>query len=142
MIAGNLALLATGVFTGAAVYVSLVEHPARVSCGVSIALSQWRPSYRRATAMQASLAVIGTVLALFAWKIVDVRAWLYGALCLGANIPYTLLIMMPVNSRLADDHLDPGSDEAKTLLDRWAKLHAFRCFLGLVAFAFMLTARM
>jgi hypothetical protein len=142
MIAGTLALLATGIFAGAAVYVSLVEHPARVSCGVSIALSQWRPSYRRATMMQASLAVIGTALALIAWKGADVRAWLYGALCLGTNIPYTLLVMMPVNSRLSDDHLDPGSEEAKTLLDRWAKLHAFRCFLGLVAFAFMLTARL
>ena len=142
MIAGNLALLATGIFAGAAVYVALVEHPARVSCGVSIALSQWRPSYRRATVMQAALAVIGTMLALIAWKETDARAWLYGALCLGANIPYTLVIMMPVNSRLSDDHLDPGSDEAKMLLDRWARLHAFRCFLGLVAFAFMLTARL
>jgi hypothetical protein len=142
MIAGNLALLATGVFSGAAVYVSLVEHPARVSCGVSIALSQWRPSYRRATVMQASLAVVGTALALIAWKHSAARAWLYGALCLAAVIPYTLVIMMPVNSRLADDHLDPGSDEAKVLLDRWARLHAFRCFLGLVAFAFMLTARL
>ena len=142
MIAGNLALLATGIFSGAAVYVSLVEHPARVSCGISIALSQWRPSYRRASVMQASLAVIGTALAIVAWHGSNAQQWLYGALCLGANIPYTLVIMLPVNSRLSDDHLDPGSEEAKTLLDRWAKLHAFRCFLGLVAFAFMLTARL
>jgi hypothetical protein len=142
MIAGNLALLATGVFSGAAAYVSVVEHPARMNGDPAHALMQWRPSYRRAAVMQASLAVIGTALALVAWKAVDVRAWLYGALCLGANIPYTLVIMMPVNSRLADDHLDPAGDEAKTLLDRWGKLHAFRCFLGLVAFAFMLTARL
>jgi len=142
MIAGNLAILATGVFSGAAVYVSLVEHPARVSCGVSIALSQFRPSYRRATVMQASLAVVGTALALIAWKNSAARAWLYGAICLAAVIPYTLLIMMPVNSRLADDHLDPASDEAKVLLDRWGRMQAFRSFLGLVAFAFMLTARL
>ena len=142
MIAGNLALLATGVFSGAAVYVSVVEHPARMSCGVSIALSQWRPSYRRATMMQASLAVIGTALALLAWKEAGAHAWVYGALCLGAVIPYTLVIMMPVNRRLADDHLDPGREEAKLLLDRWARLHAFRSFLGLVAFTFMLTARL
>ena len=142
MIAGNLALLATGVFTGAAVYISVVEHPVRMSGDAAHALMEWRPSYRRATVMQASLAVIGTALALFAWKSSAERAWLYGALCLGAVVPYTLLIMMPVNARLADDHLNPGGDEAKVLLDRWGKLHAFRSFLGLLAFAFMLTARL
>jgi hypothetical protein len=141
MIAGNLALLATGIFAGAAVYVSVVEHPVRMGDDAAHALMQWRPSYRRATVMQASLAVIGTALALIAWKNSAARAWLHGALCLGAVVPYTLLIMMPVNTRLADDHLDPSSEEAKMLLDRWGKLHAFRCFLGLVAFAFMLTAR-
>lgn len=142
MIAGNLALLATGVFSGAAVYVSVVEHPVRTSDDPAHALMQWRPSYRRATMMQASLAVIGTALALIAWKNSAARAWLYGALCLGTVIPYTLLVMMPVKSRLMDDHLDPSSNEAKTLLDRWGRLHALRSFLGLVAFAFMLTARL
>jgi hypothetical protein len=140
MIAGNLALLATGVFSGAAVYISVVEHPVRMG-DPAHGLMQWRPSYRRAAVMQASLAVIGTALALIAWKYAGARAWLYGALCLGSVIPYTLLIMMPVNRRLADGHLDPGGNEAKTLLDRWGRLHAFRGFLGLVAFAFMLTAR-
>jgi hypothetical protein len=142
MIAGNLALLTTGVFAGAAVYVSLVEHPARLSCGNSIALAQWRPSYKRATVMQASLAVSGTLLAALAWHTSGVKTWLLGALCLGAVIPFTLLVMLPVNARMENDHLDPSSDEAKTLLDRWGRLHAFRSFLGLVAFALMLIARM
>ena len=142
MIAGNLALLATGVFSGAAVYISVIDHPVRMSGDPAHALMEWRPSYRRATVMQASLAVIGTALALIAWKNTAARAWLHGAICLGAIIPYTLVIMMPINSRLADDHLDPGGNEAKVLLDRWGKLHAFRSFLGLVAFAFMLTARL
>lgn len=142
MIAGNLALLATGVFAGAAVYISIVEHPARMTGDIAHALMEWRPSYRRATVLQAALAVIGTALALVAWKNSGARAWLYGALCLGAVIPFTLIVMMPVNARLSDDHLIPASDEAKILLERWGRMHAFRCFLGLVAFAFMLTARM
>lgn len=141
MIAGNLALLATGVFAGAAVYISVVEHPARMTGDLAHAIMEWRPSYRRATVLQASLAVIGTVLALIAWKFSATRAWLYGGLCLGAVIPFTLIVMMPVNARLSDDNLIPASDEAKLLLDRWGRLHAFRCFLGLIAFALMLTAR-
>lgn len=142
MIAGNLAILATGVFSGAAVYISVIEHPVRMSGDAAHALMEWRPTYRRATVMQASLAVIGTALALIAWKHSAVRAWLYGAICLGAVVPYTLLIMMPVNSQLTGDHLTPGSDEAKALLDRWGKMHGVRSFLGLVAFALMLTARL
>jgi hypothetical protein len=53
------AVLACGLFTGAAVYVSLVEHPARMECGVEIAATKFRPSYRRASVMQASLAALG-----------------------------------------------------------------------------------
>jgi len=58
-----LATLACGIFAGAAIYVNLVEQPARLSCGVSVALTEWRPSYKRGTAMQAPLAVIGSILA-------------------------------------------------------------------------------
>ena len=43
------AVLACGLFTGAAVYVSLVEHPARMECGVEIAAAEFSPSYRRGT---------------------------------------------------------------------------------------------
>jgi Na+/melibiose symporter-like transporter len=140
MIAGNLAILATGVFTGGAVYVSVVEHPARMSCDTNVAVAQWRPSYRRATLLQASLAVVGTLLALLAWHNTGARAWLAGAVCLGAIIPFTLIVMFPVNKQLQDDHLDASSEEAKTLLDRWGYLHAARSFLALMAFALMLAA--
>src|SRR5206468_5807429 len=48
-------VLACGLFTGAAVYISLVEHPARMKCGVELAATEFAPSYRRATIMQANL---------------------------------------------------------------------------------------
>jgi hypothetical protein len=49
-----IAVLATTFFAGAAVYINLVEHPARMSCSTEIAMAVWAPSYRRATVMQAS----------------------------------------------------------------------------------------
>jgi len=58
-----LSLLATvcaGLFSGAAIYVNLVEHPARLSCGTELAVKD--PSYRRCTVMQASLALALIVL--------------------------------------------------------------------------------
>jgi hypothetical protein len=54
-IAEFVAVLACALFTGAAVYISLVEHPARMECGVEIAATEFPPSYRRASILQADL---------------------------------------------------------------------------------------
>jgi hypothetical protein len=43
------ATIAAGLFAGAAIYVNVVEHSARVSCGMEVALREFRPSYERAT---------------------------------------------------------------------------------------------
>ena len=40
-IAEFVAVLSSCLFTGAAVYVSLVEHPARMQCGVEIAATEF-----------------------------------------------------------------------------------------------------
>ena len=48
MVLELIALLCTGLFAGAAVYITLVEHPARLECGPAVALAEFRPSYRRA----------------------------------------------------------------------------------------------
>ena len=58
-IAEFVAVLSCSLFTGASVYISLVEHPARMQCGVEIAATELPPSYRRATVMQATLAALG-----------------------------------------------------------------------------------
>jgi hypothetical protein len=60
MVTAKLALLATALFT-------FVEHPARMLGPAPWAVAQWRPSYKRATVMQASLAVIGSLAAVLAW---------------------------------------------------------------------------
>ena len=58
-VAEFVAVLSCSLFTGAAVYVNLVEHPARMQCGVEVATTEFPPSYRRATVMQAVLAAVG-----------------------------------------------------------------------------------
>jgi len=50
------AILSSTLFAGAALYVSLVEHPARLSCGTELAATEFGPSYKRATVMQVVLA--------------------------------------------------------------------------------------
>ena len=44
MIPEILATLASGFFAGAALYVNFVEHPAKLSYGVKLAVTEWRPS--------------------------------------------------------------------------------------------------
>jgi hypothetical protein len=88
-----------GLFCGAALYVNFVEHPARMSCGPELALREFAPSYQRATTMQASLAIGGLILGLVsAWQLRD--PWVaVGALLLGASVPFTLIVLFPVNGQ-------------------------------------------
>jgi hypothetical protein len=141
MLLMNFATLATALFTGAAVYISLVEHPARLSCPTAHAVEQWRPSYQRATVMQASLAVAGSLLAIAAWLTGAGLVWLLAGLVLGSVVPFTLLVMWPTNKRLEDRGLDTTGEPARSLLVRWGRLHAVRSGLSLLALILMLFGR-
>jgi Domain of unknown function (DUF1772) len=129
-----IATLCAGLFAGAAVYVALVEHPARLECGVEVALREFRPSYRRAAVMQAALAAVGCLGALGAWALGRGAPALLAGLLLGAVIPFTLLVIRPTNARLLDPALGPASPDAPALLARWGRLHAVRVAASLVAF--------
>jgi uncharacterized membrane protein len=135
-----LATFASGIFAGAALYVTFVEQPARLSCGSHFALTQWRPSYKRGTLMQAPLALIGSISGLLSWWVCRNSAWLLGGLLLLLVIPFTLLIMFPTNKRLESQELDPHSEQTGRLLRRWGQLHAVRSLLGAVAFLIFLFA--
>jgi hypothetical protein len=134
------ATLATGIFFGAAVYINLVEHPARISCGVPLAVTEWRPSYKRGTLMQAPLALIGSLSALAVWWFQRTPAWLIGGVLLLLVIPFTLVVILPTNKRLESKELDLQSEEAGRLLRQWGWLHAIRSILSGVAFVMFLCA--
>jgi len=129
-----LAVLCAGLFAGAAIYITFVEHPARLECGTELAVTEFGPSYRRATLMQASLAAVGLITAVIAWTQGRGIAVLAGGAVLGLVIPFTLVVILPTNKRLQDPGLDRRSAEAAALLARWGRLHAVRSGLGALAF--------
>lgn len=135
-----ISILCTTLFTGAAIYINLVEHPARLACGTELAVTQWVPSYQRATRMQASLAVASTLTALVSWKLSENILWLVGALLIFAVIPVTLLVIKPTNNLLLDSRRDRTSAETRALLKKWGHLHAVRSILSLIASAVLVIA--
>jgi uncharacterized membrane protein len=124
---------ACSLFAGAALYVSLVEHPARMQCDTRTAATQWAPSYRRATGLQAPLALVTLVSGFLAWLFGAPFVWFVAALLVGAAIPYTLLVILPTNHRLQEPARDLGSPETRALLERWGQLHSVRTVLSLAA---------
>ncbi len=133
MFAARLATVASGLFTGAAIYINLVEHPARMQAGTQLALTEFAPSYHRATRMQVSLAAIGFVSALQAWRSSADARWLVGGGVLVAVIPFTALVILPTNKQLLDPATARDLERAEQLLTRWGRLHAVRSLASLAS---------
>ena len=139
-IAALTATLTCGLFAGAAIYINMAEHPARLECGTELAATVFGPSYRRAALMQASLALLATLAAGTAGLLSRAPEWWFGAAAIFSVVPFTFAAIMPTNKRLLDASLDRGSDEARALLIRWGRLHAVRSVLSLVAFGVFVAA--
>lgn len=133
-----LATFATAIFAGAALYINLVEHPARMEGGTAAAVRQWRPSYRRATVMQASLAFVAATGSFGAWLADRGLPLLLAAISIGFVIPFTLIVIYPTNRELEDPKLDAGSLSTATLLSRWNRLHGVRSGASIVALVILL----
>ena len=131
------ALLATGLFAGASLYIQAAEHPARLKIPAHVARIQWRHSYLRAAIMQMSLAVIGFAAAVGVWRLTGDAHWLAGAVLLIAVVPYTFIFIMPTNRRLMDTGTDLSDGETFALLAVWIRLHAVRSVLSVAALLVM-----
>jgi hypothetical protein len=89
--------------------------------------------------MQASLALIGSVAALLAWWLQGSAGWLIGGSLFLLVVPFSLIVILPTNSRLESQDLDIRSEEAGRLLRRWGRLHAVRTILSGIAFLVFLS---
>jgi uncharacterized membrane protein len=128
------ATLTGGLFAGAALYINVAEHPARMGLETRMAALQWAPSYRRATWLQAPLALLSLACGIAAWLLGAGVGWLVGAVLIGAVVPFTFAVIMPTNNKLLASGRDLGSPQTRALLEHWGRLHAVRTLLSLVGF--------
>ena len=118
------------VFTTWALYISLVEHPARLRIDPASALAEFRESYHRAAAYQASLAALSVIAGLMASATSGEAVWALGGVVVGTAIPFTLIAIRPTNRQLlGGEHV---GENARQLLVRWGRLHWVRSLLGVV----------
>lgn len=132
---GLLALIASAMFSGVALYVNVAEQPARLLLDDRALLAEWKPSYKCGAAMQAPLALVGFLLGLLAWWQVSHPGFLMGAVAMIAPWPWTLIGIKPTNDALLATDLEKAGPQTRALIVKWGAIHGVRTALGALATA-------
>ena len=133
MLPGLVSLVLAAAFCGAASYINIAEHPARMLLDDRNALAQWGPSYDRAFNFQGGLAVLSGGSGLVqAWLSADWH-WSIGAVLMLANWPYTLAAILPLNHKLKAIAPDSAGPQSRAMLAHWNVLHRNRSLLSAAA---------
>lgn len=140
MIIEIIALFCCGTFFGAAVYISLAQHPAAIEAGVTVGGRFFPPMYKRAAPMQIVLALIGFAAGVLAWYYSGGYLWLVGGLFLISVVPITLVFIKPINDVLLNPENDPESRDTQQLLVKWGPKHWNRTVVSGIAFLLYLFA--
>eukprot|EP01089_Gocevia_fonbrunei_P018634 TRINITY_DN6356_c0_g4_i2.p1 TRINITY_DN6356_c0_g4~~TRINITY_DN6356_c0_g4_i2.p1 ORF type:complete len:154 (-),score=18.35 TRINITY_DN6356_c0_g4_i2:119-580(-) len=131
------AIVCSGLFAGAAMIISAAEHPSRYGIG-DAAFKQFQISYPRAAKVQASLALIGGLSGIVAYRCNKDIKWLVGGLLFTSVVPFTLVCILPTNKQLLAS--STANPQTIGLLQKWGWFHLVRTTVSLTSFIiFILT---
>jgi hypothetical protein len=130
--------VSASLFASNSLYVSLVEHPARMALPTKYAHAQYRAGFIKVAVIQSTLSLIGSGSALVANYHAPDNKMLVIAALLATAIPYTYIFMMETNSYLLDPKCDAESLKTRDRLDYWGATHSVRTVIGLAAMALAL----
>jgi hypothetical protein len=132
-----IAILSAAFFAGGGLFVSIVIYPA-IMMDMASAVAHFGRIYNKAAPWQGSNAIICLAAAVTVSALTADWWWALGGLLVGASLPFTLLVMMPVNHRLLDEKAPPTPNAAVALLKHWGRLHWVRNVLSTLGLVVML----
>ncbi len=146
------ATLATSFFCGAAIYITLVEHPARMQLPIREAARQFGKSYPRAAVLQPAYIFISCIVSGLRYfgAVVPVsmhkqslqalqQAHLVNLILMSGCAIWTMVYMIPGNKALLAAERE-STDRVKQLLQAWGWQHSLRTVASGVATVILLAA--
>jgi len=128
---GLSAFAAASAFFGAALYINLVEQPARLKLDARSMVREWVPSNRRGFILLATLALVSAILAYVDFaRTGDVR-WIIGGTVILADWPYIYFVIVPLNIWLCA--IPPAGSAVRELMRDWGLLEWGHVLIGFAA---------
>jgi len=131
MLTGQLALVFASAFTGMAVYINVVEQPARMALNDEAMIAEWKPSDHRGFAVLAGLALASALFGLLAFHASGDVRWLTGAIVIVSSWPYAFFILVPLNNRLLAAGPGVANPDSRLLARDWGLLEWGLSAIGL-----------
>jgi hypothetical protein len=130
---GLFAFAAACAFVGAALYISVVEQPVRLTLNAGEMVREWTPSNRRGFVMLSALAIASSILAYADYaRTGDVR-WIIGGTIMLATWAYAYFVIMPVNIELYALERDAPALTLRELMRDWGLLEWGHTVIGVWA---------
>ena len=135
-----IALVFAGLFAGGVLMEAIVEHPARLAAEAGGGIDVMQRVLERADPYMPGLALAGFAAGLASYLLGGPALDLAAALLLLAIVPFTILLLVPINKRiLAYRPSAGGAIEIVALMKRWTPRHAIRSVAGVLAFLLLAT---
>ncbi len=134
---GFIAFALACAFVGAALYINIVEQPARLALQPRAMVKEWTPSNRRGFVMTSALALIASILSYVDFARSGDARLLIGGTVILASWPYAFFVIVPVNIWLYALPPERARSDVRALMRDWGLLEWGQTVIGLIACWFL-----
>jgi hypothetical protein len=138
---GLYAFAVAAAFLGAAIYIGLLEHPARLKLSIRAMVCEWAESNQRGTILLTALSVVSASLAVVQYRTSGDVRWILGGLAILTS--WLNYVLLPVSICLRAIPPAKEAAPARKLMQDWGLLAWGYTLIGLAArgaFAWVLRA--
>jgi hypothetical protein len=119
---GLFAFAAACTFLGAALYITIVEQPARMSLPPGAMVAEWGPSHRRGVVMLSAIAFLAALLAYVDYAASRDARLLAGGTVMLASWLYAFFVVVPVDVMIVALPAERARAAARELMREWGLL--------------------